>query len=204
MASLWNRTLFYLGLVDEEEQAAEATEAQGEVRPVGGGEFPEQPRNAQPAPPAGVSSVRPPGSGVAGRRVEPPPSTRRSMSDDPGHAEAGVIVHPNAGQAASGFGSDPVRRSEPQSQIIVARNFSDAQTLADSLRGGRSVVLDLRSTEPEMVRRIVDFASGLTYALDGKMSKTTQGVILVCPSGVTLGTAEQERLAALGLYGSNR
>ena len=202
MASLWNRTLFYLGLVDEEEQATEAPDATGEVRPVGGGEFPAQPATPMQQPQQstqGVSGIRPPGSGVSGRRVEPPPSNRRSMSDDPGHAEAGVIVHPNA---PGGFGSDPVRRSEPQSQIIVARNFSDAQTLADSLRGGRSVVLDLRSTEPEMVRRIVDFASGLTYALDGRMSKTAQGVILVCPSGVTLGTAEQERLAALGLYGA--
>lgn len=198
MASLWNRTLFYLGLVDEDEQAAEPTDTNGEVRPVEGNEFAEQAQPTQAPPPAGVSGVRPPGA-VAGRRVEPPPSTRRSMSNDPGHAEAGVIVHPNSGSA---FGSDPVRRSEPQSQIIVARNFSDAQTLADSLHGGRCVVLDLRSTEPEMVRRIVDFASGLTYALEGKMSKTAQGVILVCPSGGSLGTAEQERLAALGLYGS--
>ena len=55
-----------------------------------------------------------------------------------------------------------------------------------------------------MVRRIVDFASGLTYALDGKMAKTAQGVILVTPSGVTIGIAEQERLAALGLYGTTR
>ena len=61
-------------------------------------------------------------------------------------------------------------------------------------------MLDLRNTEPEMVRRIVDFASGLTYALDGKMAKTTQGVILVTPSGVSLGVAETERLVKLGLF----
>lgn len=195
MASLWNKTLFYLGLVDEEEAPPEAVDGlQGEVRPV-------PPQDAMP-PPAqgGVSSVRPPGTGVSGRRVEPPSSTRRQMSDQRDHAEAGVYVHPSA----PNYGTEPVRRSEPESQIIVARNFSDAQTLADAMRGGRSVVLDLRSTEPEMVRRIVDFASGLTYALDGKMSKTAQGVILVSPTGVSLGTAEQERLSALGLYGTPR
>ncbi|MFO7699748.1 MAG: cell division protein SepF, partial [Acidimicrobiia bacterium] len=82
------------------------------------------------------------------------------------------------------------------------RNFSDAQALADAIRSGRSVVLDLRGTEPEMVRRLVDFASGLTYALDGRMSKTSQGVILVTPGGVSIGMAEQDRLSALGLYGS--
>ena len=191
MASLWNKTLFYLGLVDEEEQAPEAVEGlPGDVATM----------PAQAAPPAStssVSAVRPPGSGVSGRRVEPPPSTRRQVSADREHAEAGVYVHPTA--SAPSYDA-MTRRSEPQSQIIVARNFSDAQVLADAIRGGRAVVLDLRSTEPAMVRRIVDFASGLTYALDGKMAKTAQGVILVSPSGVALGVAEQERLATLGLY----
>lgn len=197
MASLWNKTLFYLGLVDEDQQGVEQIEGvQGEVRPVMG-----EPYMAPPPPaPSPTSSVRPPGSGVSGRRVEPPSSTRRAMSEDRVQAEAGVIVHPAAGMAQRGDGT--ARRSEPESQIIVARNFSDAQTLADAIRSGRSVVLDLRSTEPEMVRRIVDFASGLTYALDGKMAKTTQGVILVTPLGVSVGVHEQERLSTLGLYGS--
>jgi FtsZ-interacting cell division protein YlmF len=55
-----------------------------------------------------------------------------------------------------------------------------------------------------MVRRIVDFSSGLTYALDGRMSKTAQGVILVTPPGVVLGVAEQERLGRLGLFGPDQ
>ncbi len=206
MASLWNKTLFYLGLVDEEDQGVERVETGAEVRPVGG-DYP-------PPPPSTVSSVRPPGSGVVGRRVEPPASTRRQMSEDRGHAEAGVYVHPAATSGAGAQGGSAYgrsyggadsfgRRAEPETQIIAARNFSDAQTLADAIRTGRAVVLDLRGTEPEMVRRIVDFASGLTYALDGRMSKTAQGVILVTPSGVTPGVAEQERLANLGLYGSS-
>lgn len=196
MASLWNKTLFYLGLVDEDEQGPEPVEGVAPDVAV-----PQTAPQSAPQPttqPQSTSSVRPPGAGVSGRRVEPPTSTRRQMSSEPQHAEAGVYVHPTASAAP---GSDNVaRRSEPESQIIVARNFSDAQTLADGIRGGRAVVLDLRSTEPAMVRRIVDFASGLTYALNGKMAKTAQGVILVSPAGMTLGVAEQERLAALGLY----
>lgn len=82
----------------------------------------------------------------------------------------------------------------------MARNFSDAQRLADGLGSGRAIVLDLRNTEPEMVRRLVDFTSGLTYALNGTMAKTAQGVILVSPAGVTVGVDELDRLAAAGLY----
>ena len=197
MASMWNKTLFYLGLVDEDEADTAASDPATEVHPV-----------AQPGPVASGRpqqyvpppvSVTPPGSGVAGRRVEPPASTARTVSPDRSHAEAGVIIHPEGGTVSRPEGS--VRRSEPESHVIVARNFSDAQVLADAIRRGRTVVLDLRSTEPEMVRRIVDFASGLTYALDGRMAKTAQGVILVTPAGSSLGVGEQERLSRLGLFG---
>ena len=196
MASMWNKTLFYLGLVDEE-QAPEAAERQVEAHQPS--QQSAAPRSSEPyiAP---ASTVPPPGSGVSGRRVEPPSATARTISPDRTHAEAGVYIHRDGPPAARPDG--PARRTDAESQVIVARNFSDAQTLADSIRMGRTVVLDLRSTEPEMVRRIVDFASGLTYALDGRMAKAAQGVILVTPAGSSLGVSEQERLARIGLFGS--
>ena len=206
MATLWNKTLFYLGLVDEDERGlVPADSTAGEVRAIdrplsADSTFQAPPAPQEPAAPGGsaIGSVRPPGA-LAGRRVEPPSSGRRQISSDPIHAEAGLYVYPSGAEPSTSEMTG--RRLEPESQIIVARNFSDAQSLADAIRGGRGVVLDLRSTEPEMVRRIVDFASGLTYALDGKMSKTAQGVILVTPAGVTLGVSEQERLGRLGLFG---
>ena len=87
-----------------------------------------------------------------------------------------------------------------ESEVISARTFSDAQMLADHIRSGRPVVLDLRATEPAMVRRLVDFSTGLAYALDGRMAKINQGVILVTPSHTVIGVEEQQRLADLGLY----
>ncbi len=209
MATLWNKTLFYLGLVDEDEVGPEHVDsAAGEVRAIDSPPLGDAPFQGQQAPqpqanPGGqtVGGVRPPGA-LAGRRIEPPSAGRRLISSDPVHAEAGLYVYPSGAEPSTSEMAS--RRMEPESQIIVARNFSDAQSLADAIRGGRGVVLDLRSTEPEMVRRIVDFASGLTYALDGKMSKTAQGVILVTPSGVTLGVSEQERLGRLGLLGGDQ
>jgi FtsZ-interacting cell division protein YlmF len=130
---------------------------------------------------------------VAGRRVEPPTKVRRRISNNPSHAEAGVYVS-----------SDSLYREmvqEPdESAVIVARTFSDAQQLADLIRSERPVVLDLRGTEPAMVRRLVDFSTGLTYALDGRMAKIGQGVILVTPAGTSLEADERRRLAELGLY----
>jgi cell division inhibitor SepF len=191
MASIWQKTLFYLGLVDDDAITAaddgHIAQSQTQVRTV----EPPGRIGRQPAP-ATVPGPRQ--GGVAGRRIEPPDSARRRMSPEPQHAEAGVLV--------TRVGSDGPKSSSGTSQIITARAFGDAQRLADHIRRGNAVVLDLRNTEPAMVRRLVDFSSGLTYALDGKMAKTAQGVILVTPPGVAIDSAEQRRLAEMGLYGT--
>ena len=183
MATFWQKTLFYLGLVDDETDGD-----QGVPAPA-----PQQAPSETPR----VVTARPPGS-VAGRRVDPPSSANRQNTSWE-HAEAGVYVQPGpeAHRPLEAVGSASL-----ETEIIVARNFSDAQMLADGIRSGRPLVLDLRTTEPEMVRRLVDFTSGLTYALDGKMAKIAQGVILVTHAGVAVSSAALDRLASLGLYGS--
>ena len=188
MASLWQKTMFYLGLVDDEEiEAAEAgaSEPQQVVRTV---ETPAEPTPGQPTRVGRASSS------VAGRRIEPPAPMRRRVSENAEHAEAGVLVTPPSRTSRS------ASSDEQESAIIEARTLSDAQTLADYIRDGRSVVLDLRETETAMVRRLVDFSSGLTYALDGRMVKVATGVILVSPAGTTVSVDERRRLADLGLY----
>jgi cell division inhibitor SepF len=195
MATFWKKTLFYLGLVDDETPEGEQAPAVA-AAPVPGTVPTEAPRTV---------SARPPGS-VAGRRVDPPQTQRRSDTRWE-HTEAGVYVQPS-GQgtpqpAPMGHPLEATARATGEADVIVARNFSDAQVLADGIRSGRPMVLDLRSTEPEMVRRLVDFTSGLTYALDGKMAKISQGVILVSPAGVAVSSQELDRLATLGLYRSH-
>ncbi len=189
MASLWQKTLYYLGLVDEEE-GPEAEPGDGEV-----------PAKAPPpqAPPRrtakSVQHVGTPTGTIPGQRVEPPPRSRRRIAADPALAEAGVYISNESEESA-------VRPTSTtaESEVISANSFSDAQLLADLIRERTPVVLDLRTTEPEMVRRLVDFASGLTYALDGTMRRVAQGVILVTPPRVTVSRDERRRLASLGLY----
>ena len=127
--------------------------------------------------------------GPRGRRVEPPATGHWR----PAGAEGVEMV--GAATAVR-----PVAGADDESEIIIANSFGDAQQLADHLRVRRAVVMDLRETEPDTVRRLVDFASGITYALDGTMQKIAQGVILVAPSRVALGEGERQRLAELGLY----
>jgi len=186
MASLWKKTLFYLGLVDDDQ--IESSEDPGGSEPPSRVRTVEPPAMPRPSRQKEVAASRSSGA-IAGRRVEPPKTARRRMSPNPRLAEAGVFVESPTGAALSG-----------ESEVIEARTFSDAQALADFIRAGTPVVLDLRTTEPAMVRRLVDFATGLTYALEGRMAKVNQGVILITPTHSVIGVEEQQRLADLGLY----
>lgn len=184
MAGVWQKTLYYLGLVDDEEIPAD-----GEAVPVTADVA------VEPPPPGGVRHVGAPTAIIPGERVEPPARSRRRIAAEPTLAEAGVYIEEGGARPAAPAGGG-------ETEIIVANAFSDAQLLADLIRDKTPVVLDLRGTEPEMVRRLVDFASGLTYALDGTMRKVAQGVILVTPPRVTVSRDERRRLAEYGLYQS--
>lgn len=139
-----------------------------------------------PTPPAA------PVDAPRGRRVEPPAGARWR----PAGTEARMETY-GVGQATA---VRQVPGGEARAEILVPTEFSDAQLLADYLRGRQPVVLDLRDTEPDTVRRLVDFASGITYALEGTMQKIASGVILVAPARTVLSEDEIGRLADLGLY----
>jgi cell division inhibitor SepF len=216
MAGLWQKTLFYLGLVDEDDpgydtgqidygrQAVPTPEPAiprpATPRPAAEGPRPQpqpQVRQRQPQPGGSETPARPaPGGGVAGsRRVDPPMAGRRRTVPESALNEAGVIVTPADLPTVR-----TVSERDLESEVITARSYSDAQLLADHIRSSIPVVLDLRKVEPAMVRRLVDFASGLTYALGGSMRKIGQGVILVTPANVNISRDERRRLEGLGFY----
>ena len=173
MSTLWQKALLYLGLVDEE-----AIEQ-------------ESPTPVETAPvQSQVRTVANRTEGVVGRRVEPPAGRVPASGTDR------TVL-----SAARGTGAvRQVKSADAQCDVVEATDFSDAKLLADRIRERVPVVLNLRATDPDMVRRLVDFASGLTYALDGTMRKISEGVIMVLPPRVSLGREEKRRLADLGLY----
>ncbi len=118
-----------------------------------------------------------------GRRVEPPAATSRTSAPR-GESLAGVrTIRPMA-----------------QTDILVVEEFTDARLLADRVRSDVPVVVDLRMADTELGRRVIDFSSGLIYALDGKMKKVGDALVLVTPRGMDISREEKERLSRLGAY----
>lgn len=174
-----NRFLTWLGLVDETESLDRTA---GLDRSPSGDR--RRPSQRPTAPPPGGAPV----STAARRPVEPVPSYRPAQNRP--SPDMGVVVRPG-GQSGSVVG---------YTEVVEVTGFDEAKKIADLIRERIPVIVDLRDTEPMLVRRLIDFLSGLAYALDGSIRKVAEGVLLVRPPRVRILERELRRLAKLGLY----
>ena len=126
---------------------------------------------------------------MAPRAPDPGPNVRPLSRDDGAVAPRPSVVRtmPSASTAAR------VHVTEP-------RGFNDAQEVGDRLKANQPVILNLQGLDRDLQRRLIDFSSGLAYALGGSMSRVADQVFLLTPSNVEVSQEEKERLQARGLF----
>jgi cell division inhibitor SepF len=98
----------------------------------------------------------------------------------------------------------PIPMPATRVHVMDPKGFNDAQEVGDRLKAGQPVILNLQGVERDLQRRLIDFSSGLAYALNGTMSKAAEQVFLLTPSDVEVSDEEKERLQARGLYRAAR
>jgi len=78
--------------------------------------------------------------------------------------------------------------SQKQMRVVVfePKSFEDSQNIADQLKNRRPVIINLENAEKVLAKRIVDFISGTTYALNGNMQKVGNGIFLFVPNNVDI------------------
>jgi len=185
--AVWRRAMVYLGLVDDDEYPDD-----------GYGEYYED-DGADPEP--------------APEPVAPARAPRRRQSEG---GSVSVMRH-GAGSTSSGAAADTgpvpaarqvipsVRQVPPPAarvHVMEPTGFNDAQDVGDRLRSNQPVILNLQRVDRDLQRRLIDFSSGLAYALGGHMSKAADQVFLITPSNVDVSDEEKEQLQARGLYRS--
>jgi cell division inhibitor SepF len=84
--------------------------------------------------------------------------------------------------------------------LVVPRSFNDAQSIADKFKESVPVIVNLQGTDPELSKRLIDFSSGLTYALNGSMQRVADKVFLLTPRNVEVSAEERARLVDRGFY----
>jgi cell division inhibitor SepF len=94
--------------------------------------------------------------------------------------DSGVQIRPTPAPAPT-----PTLRTVPggsmEPHTVRPRRFDQAQEVADKFKDGQPVIMNLEGTERDVARRLIDFASGICYSLDGSMEKVATGVYLLKP-----------------------
>ncbi|MCB0877498.1 MAG: cell division protein SepF [Thermoleophilia bacterium] len=84
--------------------------------------------------------------------------------------------------------------------VVPPRTFNDAQQIADQFKRGNPVIVNLQATDAELAKRVIDFASGLTYGLDGSMGRIADKVFLLTPPDVDVSAEDRAAMAASGFF----
>jgi cell division inhibitor SepF len=84
--------------------------------------------------------------------------------------------------------------------IVAPKNFNDAQDVADKFKDSIPVILNLQGVDADLSKRLIDFASGLTYALDGGMQRVADKTFMLTPQNVEVSAEERARLIEKGFF----
>jgi cell division inhibitor SepF len=176
---VWNKTLVYFGIAEEEEWDEDGYLTDEELQRS----YAERPNV---------------------RRLAPRRSNNRDFDDwtDPEPTEA-VTSSRNSAAVRSEQRRRPVVEALPNPSaarvhLVVPRSFNDAQQIADKFKESIPVILNLQGSDQELSKRLIDFGSGLTYALDGGMQRVADKVFLLTPRNVEVSAEERARMLERG------
>ena len=173
----WHRTLVYFGLAEDEayeEEIEPYTEPEADMQET----YRERPNV---------------------RRLS---SSRRRRDDfDDIFAEDDVAdrrtsaLRPVGGTRGNGRSGGDVRV-----HFVAPKSFNDVQDVADKFKDAIPVILNLQSTDADLSKRLIDFSSGLTYALDGGMQRIADKVFLLTPRNVEVSAEQRAQLLEKGFF----
>jgi len=78
-----------------------------------------------------------------------------------------------------GVPNTPTRKQEIV--VLEPASFADAREIAETLKLKKCILLNMRKTDKELARRIVDFLSGISYAIEGQSQKVADNIYLFTP-----------------------
>ena len=112
------------------------------------------------------------------------------FSDDDAPGRAAAPLRPVGGRP----------NGDVRVHLVVPKSFNDAQQIADKFKDSIPVILNLQNSETDLTKRLIDFASGLTYALDGGMQRIADKVFMLTPRNVEISAEERARLIEKGFF----
>lgn len=87
-------------------------------------------------------------------------------------------------------------------ELVLANpeTFEEAANIADNLRKKHAVLLNIEKADREVQRRLIDFLSGVAYALGGKIKRVSAQAYILTPTNVDLVGDSIEDFESSGFY----
>lgn len=96
--------------------------------------------------------------------------------------------------------ADAVRVGSGQVHVTTPSTFNDVEEVGERFRNGIPVIMNLASASESVAKRMLDFASGLIFGLDGRIERVGDRVFLLTPAGLDVSTEERRRLSERGFF----
>jgi cell division inhibitor SepF len=168
----WHKVMIYFGISEDEEYDDEETLAPPE----------ELERSYQDRP-----NVRKLSRNARGRQAD---YDDIFADEPPARSQRAAVVRP----------IEAPRPQRVEVHLVIPKNFNDAQQIADKFKVDIPVIVNLQGSDTDLSKRLIDFASGLTYALDGGMQRVADKVFLLTPRNVEVSAEERARLIEKGFF----
>jgi cell division inhibitor SepF len=170
----WHRTLVYFGLAEERDVAYE---------------------DEEPEPAVDAEAL-------TGDRYRERPNVRRLNTRRRGSDFDDIFAddEPPRTTRLRAVNGRAAPREDVRVHLVIPKSFNDAQQVADKFKDQIPVVLNLQSTDTDLSKRLIDFASGLTYALDGGMQRIADKVFMLTPRNVEISAEERAELIEKGFF----
>lgn len=180
MARAFKKVMVYLGLVDDEYDDADGFE------PHWNATANRQPSRMVMEEPEEQAPLVSAGAGATIRTLTPQEFNGPAASLPPTRPAVVRPVPADVGQNA-------------KVHVVAPTEFTDGKTIADKLVASQPVIVNLQLADRDLMRRIIDFCSGVAYAIGGKMERVADKVFLVTPQNVRVSAEERQRLQENGL-----
>jgi cell division inhibitor SepF len=164
-SDLWNRTLVYFGIAEEEEWDEDGYVTNEQIEES----YRQRDRHNV-------------------RRLPSAPEADEWPAEEPTRSRRG-----GATRLRSVDSGPPAKV-----HLVVPRSFNDAQQIADRFKAQVPVIINLQGADTDLSKRLIDFSSGLTYALDGSMQRVADKVFLLTPRNVELSAEERAKALERG------
>lgn len=186
VSDMWHRTLVYFGMADEPDDFDEEFEDDADRR------YSERERDRERRKSAHEDLERTYRERPNVRRLGP---RRRDADFDDIFADESPAGRPPVMRAVENRSAQPA-----EVYLVVPKSFNDAQQIADKFKDTVPVILNLQGAETDLAKRLIDFSSGLTYALDGGMQRVADKVFMLTPRNVEVSAEERARLLEKGFF----